>query len=81
VDIAADLRSYITGELRWSGSADQLTDDFPLVERDVIDSMGIFQLIEMIEARYDVTIDEDDIVLENFGSIGQIVRLVSARLA
>jgi acyl carrier protein len=76
VDIRDDLRRYFIEERRWLGDPALLTDEYPLVDNDVLDSLGIFQLIETIENRYGVEIDEDDIVIENFGTIGAIQRLV-----
>ncbi len=79
MDIGEDLRRYIIDDLGWSGRAEDLTDDYPLIDNDVIDSMGIFELIEMLENRYGIEIDQDEIVVDNFGSIARIARLVSDR--
>lgn len=79
MDIGEALRRYIVDELGWTGPANDLTDDYPLIDNDVIDSMGIFELIEMLENRYGISIDPDEIVVDNFGSIGRISRLVAER--
>lgn len=79
MDIGEVLRRYIVDDLAWTGRAEDLTDDYALIDNDVLDSMGIFELIEMLESRYGISIDSDEIEVENFGSIGRIARLVGER--
>ena len=76
-----EFREFFVDAVGWSGRVDVLTDDYPLLENDVIDSMGIFELVEQIEQRYDVTIDDEDFVRENFQTLGSIVRLIGSKTA
>jgi len=74
-----EFREFFVDAVAWDGSPDALTDNYPLLENEVIDSMGIFQLVEMIEQRYDVTIDDEDLVRANFQTTGSIVRLIGSK--
>lgn len=73
------LRRFIIEELDWNGRPEELTDDYPLIERDVIDSMGIFQIISFVESEYDVEILDEDLMPEKFQSIRAIADLVEAK--
>jgi len=75
MSITDQLREFIVSELGWSGA--ELADDYPLLENHVIDSLGIFQLVGFLEAEYDVTIDEDQLVPERFDTLASIARLVA----
>lgn len=75
--IEDDIRRFIVEEL--NGPPQQLTSDFPLIERSVIDSLGIFQLVGFIESEYGIQIDDEELVPEHFGTIGDIARLVSSK--
>lgn len=52
------------------------TDDFPLIQQRVIDSLQIIQLISFLEERFAIRIDIRDLVLENFTSLTTITALV-----
>jgi acyl carrier protein len=73
------VRSFIVEELNWDGSADELTDDLPLLEKGVLDSMGVFQLVSFLEEEYGVEIPDEELVPENFGTIEGIARMVASR--
>lgn len=73
------LRNFIISELSWNGSAQKLTDDYPLIEGGVIDSLGIFQLVSFVESDFGMEVDDEELVPENFGTIGAIARLVETK--
>jgi acyl carrier protein len=79
VSIADDVRAFIVAELGWTGSASELTDDYPLIEREVIDSLGIFKLVTFIEEHYGVEIDDEEMVPDNFETIADVAELVGAK--
>ena len=75
------IRQFIVGELRYSGAASDLTAEYPLLENEVVDSLGLFELVSHLEETYGVEIADDDLVPENFESIASIARLVDAKRA
>ncbi len=75
------VRSFIVEELQFDGSAGQLSNDYPLLEREVIDSMGIFQIVSFLESEFGVEIDDEDLVPEHFATIDDISQLVDSKLA
>jgi acyl carrier protein len=70
-----DIRKFIIEELRWLGPPAQLTDDFPLLENGVIDSLGLFRIVDFLESEYGVEIDDSELVPSNFASVNAIVAL------
>lgn len=77
--IEEKVRRFIIEELTWEGSAQELTDDYPLIDRHVIDSMGMFHLVAFIESEFSVEVPDEELVPENFGSIEDIARYVRRR--
>jgi acyl carrier protein len=61
--------------------ADRLTDDYPLLENQVVDSMGIFELVNGLEQRYGIEILDEELVPEHFGTISAISRFVETKRA
>lgn len=74
------IRNYIATELGWTGSLDDLTDDYPLLETEVVDSLGIFKIIAFIESEFDVEVEDDELVADNFQTVGAIARLVGGKV-
>ena len=66
--------------LTWTGSWDDVDVDYPLLEKHVIDSLGMVKLITVIEEEFDVEIDDEDVVPDNWRTIGDIARLVDSKV-
>ena len=58
-----------------------LPDDLPLVENYVLDSLDLLSLVSLLETKLDVSVRDEDVVLENFGTIARIAAYVDARRA
>jgi acyl carrier protein len=54
-----------------------LTSDSRLVAEGWLDSLQIVQLVEYLEQRFSVSIDLDEMVPENFDTVGAVAALVS----
>ncbi len=75
------LRAFIAEELQWNGSRKELTDEYPLIQRGVLDSLGIFSVVTFVESEFGVEILDEELVPEHFGTIGGIARLVESKRA
>lgn len=66
----ADLLKDINGK-------DRISDfNMDLFENDMLDSLGIAQLVAALEENFNVEIDPEDILPENFSTINEIDALV-----
>ncbi len=72
------VAGFIVEGLGWTGPREALTDDYPLLANGVIDSLGLFRIVEFIESEYGVEIPDDELLPENFETLGAINRLVKA---
>ena len=78
-DVRDRVRSFIINELQYEGDPADLTDDYPLLEKGVIDSAGIFQVVSFVETEFGVEIENEELVPEHFGTLGGIGRLVASK--
>ncbi|HZU40906.1 MAG TPA: acyl carrier protein [Solirubrobacteraceae bacterium] len=74
------IRTFLIEDLHWQGERSELTDDLPLIENHVIDSMGLLRLVSWLESTFGVTIADEEVVPANFGTIASIDALLSAKL-
>jgi acyl carrier protein len=55
----------------------ELRDDEVIPETGLLDSAGIMELIVWYETRFDLAIDQDDLTIENFGTVTAMVGYLS----
>ncbi len=70
------IREYILREALPGASDDELTDDTNLIEEEILDSLGIFALVEFLETTFGIRIEAEEVVMTNFETIGSIEALV-----
>ena len=73
------LRDFILKELAWDRSIDKLSDNYPLLDDGIVDSLGMLKLLEFIESRFAVELSDDDLVPENFENIDCMVQIIEKR--
>jgi acyl carrier protein len=56
-----------------------LREGDPLLENGIVDSMGVLELVEFIESKFDVKVSEDELMPENFQSVQRIATFVNAK--
>ena len=78
-NVAERVRQFIIDDLGWEGTADQLTDDLPLIHEGVLDSLGILTLVTFLESAYGMEVEDSEILPANLGTIGNIERYVLAK--
>lgn len=78
---AERVRDFLIEEAHWDGPRAELTDELPLIESRVIDSMLLLRLVAWLESEYGITIGDAEVVPSNFGSIERISQLIAAKLA
>jgi acyl carrier protein len=79
VSTEGKIKELIEKNLTWSGSWSDVDEDYPLLAKGVIDSLGMMKLVSLIEEEYDVEIDDDDIVPDNWRTIRDIAALVDSK--
>jgi acyl carrier protein len=78
-EIIERVRSFVEKNFLYMHSNFKLGDDDRLLERGVIDSMSILEMISFIEGEFGLNAIEEDITEANFGSLAGIARFVSGR--
>jgi acyl carrier protein len=78
-EIIARVRSFVQENLMYMRSNCQLADDDRLLDKGVIDSMSIVEMISFVEREFRVNAREEEISDANFGSLAGIARFVSEK--
>jgi acyl carrier protein len=70
------VRSYIVASFLF-GNDGGLKDDDSLLDAGALDSTGVVELVSFLEERFDIVIQDQDLVPENLDSISAIARFVA----
>ena len=71
-----ELKKFLV-EQKYIENADELGVDDSLLEEGVIDSVGIQQLVNFLEEKYKIKVEEDDLMPDNFDSLSAIEEYVN----
>ncbi|WP_019359840.1 acyl carrier protein [Streptomyces sp. AA1529] len=69
------INDYIV-DVWMGGDAESLEPDTPLTELNIIDSMGIFDLVGFLQREFSITVPMRDVTLKNFRSVRTISAMV-----
>ena len=75
------ITAYVREEALQGREDVELTPTTPLVEDEILDSLGIFALVGFLEDRFGVTIEPEEVTFDNFATIATIEALVSSKQA
>lgn len=71
MEVRSSLTDYIERKIL-KGRAVTLTPELNLLETGILNSLGILQLVSFIEEQFDIAVPAEDVVYENFQSVGTI---------
>lgn len=80
-EIKTTIRKYLADNVLLSGGIDDIKDDSSFLERNLLDSTGVLELVAFIEDHFGVKVGDDEIVPENLDSIDLVAAYVARKRA
>lgn len=78
--IENDVREFVSENFLFGRSDVSLEGDDSLLEEGLIDSTGVLELVMFIEDRFDVTVDDEDLVPDNLDSINRLISFIESKV-
>jgi len=60
--------------------AEKLQENDSLLEKGIIDSTGVLELVSFIEEKYNITVEDEELIPENLDSINRIAEFIKRKL-
>jgi len=79
--LVIDLVKNFLVQKNYIKAGDIIEKNESLLERGIIDSVGIMGLVELLENEYHIKIDDDDLMPENFDSLNAIENYVKSQIS
>ena len=70
------IQHFILENFLFTDETEQLPLDASFLEEGVVDSTGILEMVMFIEEAFNLAVDDEEIVPENFDSVQQLARYV-----
>jgi len=80
-DVRKEMRAFIEDNFLYLDPDATLADDQELLAAGIVDSLGFVEIVEEVEARYAVGVQDVEITEDNFGSVEAIARYVERKRA
>ena len=79
--LARDLRTFIVDSFMFGDTSDQFSfsDDDSFIERGIVDSTGILELVSFVEETYSIQIDDEELVPDNLDSILRLAAFIERK--
>ncbi len=81
MDIKAQIRRYVAQNFLFSDNGFELSDDASFLEEGIVDSTGVLELVLFVEDTYNIEVDDDEIVPDNFDSVGSLAAFIERETA
>jgi len=75
-----ELRKFVTDNFMYGKPYEGFADDDSFIERGIIDSTAILELVAYLEKRYRITLHDEDLIPDNLDSVNRLARFVKGRL-
>src|SRR6266480_2832124 len=79
VDVKEKVRAFVLEYAARKGLT-EVKDDDPLLNANIIDSLGSFRMIAFLEETFPLTIEDTDMVPENFQTLNDVEQFVFNKL-
>ena len=79
MDIQNQIRSFIVENFMLGRSADELGDDNSLLEKGIIDSTGVLELVSFVEQTFGITVADEELVPDNLDSVNRLTEYVKKK--
>lgn len=73
------VRNYILENYLFTEDQSELNSEDSFLEKGIIDSTGILEIIFFLEEDFGMSIDDDEMIPENLDSVNNIVKYINSK--
>jgi len=79
MSIASDIEGFVVKEIAVGRGIESIARDEDLLASDILDSLGIMELVAFLEEKEGIHVADEDLTPENFQSVESIVAFVDRK--
>ena len=79
-DIKVVLKEYISENFLPSAGLDVFDENDSFMEKGIIDSTGVLELLEFIEERFSITVEDEEVIPDNLDSLNKLTAFIKRKI-
>lgn len=79
MSIEDKIRAYILENFLFTDDQSELSNSDSFLEKGIVDSTGILEIVTFIEDEFKIKVDDDEMVPENLDSVNCIVNFLDSK--
>jgi len=80
VDIKQKLKVFIINKFLLGVSSKVPTDDDSFLEKGIIDSTGVLELVNFIEEKFNIKVEDEELVPDNLDSLNKLTKYIKGKM-
>ena len=79
IGIKEKMKTFIVNNFLLGANADDLSDNDSFLEKGIIDSTGILELVSFAQEEFDINIEDAELVLDNLDSLNNLEAFITKK--
>jgi acyl carrier protein len=79
MEIKAKMRAFIFETALLGSSEESLKNDDSFLEKGIIDSTGILELVAFVEEEFGIEVKDEELIPDNFDSVDKITEYIAKK--
>jgi len=80
MSIEPQIHRYLAENFLFSDNGYELEDEASFLEEGIVDSTGVLELVMFVEETFGITVEDEEIVPQNFDSVAQLAAYIRRKL-
>jgi acyl carrier protein len=79
MNIETQIRDYIIRNILFSDNGFQFGDNDSFLDGGIVDSFGVMELVKFSEDNFEIRVEDQEIVPDNFDSVSKLANFVRTK--
>lgn len=80
MQLKTELRDFIIQNFLYGQEDNGFTDNDSFLEKGIIDSTGVLELVSFIEGKYEISVADEELIPDNFDSLNKLSTFISNKI-
>lgn len=78
--IRQSIKKFILENILFEDKEDILNHDDSFLKKGILDSTGILEVVSFIEEKFNISVDDEELIPENLDSVNNLTRFVNEKI-
>lgn len=79
MELHTEIRNFIVENFMMGMNPDELSDSDSLLDKGIIDSTGVLELVGFLEENYEIQVEDEELVPENLDSVNNLAGFIQKK--